>query len=91
MQLHDKLVSAAVAYDKRCERQELKRRIPVNIYRIAHILKAIDATVSAVARGADIRAALCERFNDRLLDAMLKAAGLPKASRGELHGFGAGS
>ena len=91
LSLHDKLISAAVAYDKRCERHEIKRGYVVNIYRIGHILNALDGAEKAIAAGADTRATLCGAFNDRLLDAMLKAAGLPKATRGELHGWGAGS
>lgn len=84
--LHAKLAAAALAYDERCAKRE---RMP-NIYRIGLILGAIERVEQDIAAGRSVRQALCDNFNDRLLDAMLKAAGLPKGSIGEVRGYGAG-
>jgi hypothetical protein len=91
MTLHDKLVHAAVLYDQRMEQQETRRGLRVNIYRIGLILKAIENAEAAIASGKTVRQALCEFFNGRLLDRMLKAAGEPKGSTNEIRGYGAGS
>lgn len=88
MDMRDKLVSAATAYDQRCEAQERRRRYPVNIYRLGHILGRIDEVMADIEAGASPRAALLAAFNDRLLDALLKAVGEPKFTRDEMLGQG---
>jgi hypothetical protein len=80
--LHDRLTRAALVYDERCAKRE---RVP-NPYRIGHILGGIERAEQRIAAGATVRAALCASFNDRLLDAMLKAAGEPKATLAEVRG-----
>lgn len=87
--LHAKMASAALAYDERCRKRE---RSP-NIYRIRLILGAIEEVDQEIAAHGEhkVRQILCNHFNDRLLDAMLKAAGLPQATLGEIRGHGANS
>jgi hypothetical protein len=80
--LHDRLARAALAYDKRCAKRE---RIS-NPYRIGHILGGVERAEQAIAKGATVRTALCACFNDRLLDAMLKAAGEAPATVAECRG-----
>lgn len=81
--LGDKLRHAATAYDKRCCARE---RMP-NIYRLGHIFSRIAECEADIAAGADVRATLCDGFNDRLLDVMLKAAGCERATLDEVRGI----
>ena len=89
--LHDRLISAATAYDRRCEAAEVRQRVSVNIYRLAHVFGGIERAEQRLAKGATVREALCASFNGRLLDVMLKAAGEPKGTLGEIRGYGAGA
>jgi hypothetical protein len=84
MDLHSKLVSAAVEFDRK---QSTKRGY--NIYALPQYLQAIESAEECIAKGADVREVLCGHFNDRLLNAMIKAAGLPRATDAECRGNGA--
>ena len=85
MDLHSKLVSVAAEYDRK---ESTKRGY--NIYALAHYMEAIQSVDACLAKllfsanpQDDVRRVLCGHFTGRLLDQMLKAAGLPKSSVGE--------
>lgn len=75
--LRAKLAHAATAYDRR--RQNRKGHNP---YALPQYFAAIDNAVFLMAAGSTPRKALCEVFNDRLLDCLLKAIGESVAVRG---------
>jgi hypothetical protein len=79
--LHNKLVDAVTAYDRK---QESKRGY--NRYALAQYLARVQEVSADIAKGADIRAAITAGFTGRLLDACLKAVGLPKSSDSEQRG-----
>jgi hypothetical protein len=77
------LVHAATRYD---EKQSKKKFY--NHYALAQYLRRIDDVCADLDAGADMRAAIVAGFTGPLLNAMLKAADLDKASRDEASGFG---
>ena len=79
MDLQTTLASAATQYDIK---QSTKRGY--NPYGLGLYLEAVERAVKAVEQGSDVRTALLRCFNDRLLDAMLKAVGEPKATAEEI-------
>ena len=78
------LVHAATQYDMRAEaRARRSRHGSHSIYALGHYLRGIDEACAAIEAGATARDALLGVFNDRLLDAMLKAIGEPKFTADE--------
>lgn len=70
MNLHDRLIAAATAYDRK---QSTKRGY--NPYALGIYFERIDAVCQDIDHGKPVRQALLDGFNDRLLTIMLKAAG----------------
>ena len=68
--LERRLLSAVSAYDRRRE-----GRRGHNPYALPLYLQGVDDVMDLMSKGATLRAALEEVFNDRLLDACLKAVG----------------
>lgn len=73
------LVHAAIVYDSR----EAKKRF-YNPYAFSHYMSSINDVMELIEDGSSVRGAIFRRFNDRLLDHMLKAAGQPKAAIEEI-------
>lgn len=76
--LHSKLAHAVTDYDRK---QEGKRGY--NRYALSQYLRAVHETVADIDLGKAPRRALVDHFSGRLLDATLKAAGLPSSTRDE--------
>lgn len=79
MTLKDKLISAATAFDAKQSRKRFYNPCALGIY-----FERIDEVCADIERGADPRSAIMAGFSDRLLTAMLKAAGLPDFTRDEM-------
>lgn len=78
--LHTRLVHALTRYDRQ---QESKRGY--NPYALGLYLEGVKKVEEATEfHGVDLRSALVSAFSDRLLDVVLKACGLPKATQDEL-------
>jgi len=58
-----KLISALIAYDRRTAKSEERHGIPVNIYRLSHLLKAAQDLNDAVIDGADPALSFKIKFN----------------------------
>lgn len=71
-EIRDRLVSAAVEFDRRAS-----RRPGHNPYALAHYLGAISDASSDMGYGDSLEDAIRANFCDRLLTAMEKAAGIP--------------
>ena len=74
-----RIVCALTEYDRRAS----KRR-GHNPYALSHYFAALQSADERIADGTALRPALCRSFTDRLLDCVLKAAGLPLATRDEI-------
>jgi len=81
--LKDTLIHAVTAYDRK---QSTRRGY--NPYALGQYFQRIDEVCLDIEAGAEPRAALMAGFNDRLLDVLLKAAGLPVSTRPELDAKG---
>lgn len=79
--IQTRLVHSLTRYDRQ---QETRRGY--NPYALGHYLARVDLVLSELANGADLRSTLVRNFNDRLLDVVLKACDLEKATREELRG-----
>jgi hypothetical protein len=66
--MKQKLVNALTDYDRR---QSTRRGY--NPHALALYFEALDDVMVAVEQGVDIRKALADSFNDRVLDACLRA------------------
>ncbi len=78
MDVRDKLIHAATAYDRRQARG--KRYNP---YALAQYFQRIDEVMADIEAGATPREALLAAFSDRLLDALLVGIGEPKFTMDE--------
>lgn len=75
MTMRDKLVSAVTAWDRK---QSTKRFY--NPYGLGIMLGGVDDVVQDIEKGIDPRKAIMRRFNDRLLDHILRSVGFPVAT-----------
>jgi hypothetical protein len=66
--MKQKLVNALTDYDRK---QSTRRSY--NPHALALYFEALDDAMAAVERGCNIRKALADSFNDRVLDACLRA------------------
>jgi hypothetical protein len=73
MNIKNKLIAAASAYDRR-----RANKPGYNIYALAQYFTRIDEVLTDIDAGATPRAALLAAFSDRLLDALLVGIGEPK-------------
>ncbi len=79
-----RIVSALTGYDNK---QASNKRGLYNPWALPQYFKAVDAAEERIAGGKDLRTAICYSFNGRLLDVVLKAAGLAKATNDEIKGW----
>lgn len=79
-----KMRSAICNYDERERAKAQRAGRPHNIYGLPLMCEALTETQAAVKAGADLRAAILERFNGRLCDTLLRAVGLPIQTDDEL-------
>lgn len=77
------ILTAITAYDRRREGKP-----GYNPYALPQYLGALQTADRRVDAGDTLRIALTNSYNDRLLDAVLKAAGEAPATRDELRGWG---
>ena len=77
MTLKQKLDHAVTEYDRKQYAKSLKSKHGYyNHYALGIYLGRVDDCCQVIEAGADIRKTLEDNFNDRLLDCVLKAAGL---------------
>ena len=77
MTLKEKLNHAVKEYDRKQYKKSLQsKRGYYNEYALGIYLGRVDDCCQVIEAGADIRKTLEDNFNDRLLDCVLKAAGL---------------
>lgn len=69
--------SLKLRLERAAVRQDRRLRQPRAASGLAIIFGRIDTACANIANGADVATELRSQFNDRLLDAMLKAAGVP--------------
>lgn len=79
--IQTRLVHSLTRYD----RQQEQRR-GHNPYALGQYLARVDLVISELANGADLRSTLVRSFSGHLLDVVLKACDLEKATREELRG-----
>jgi hypothetical protein len=89
MTRHSKMVSAVTEFDKaeqtRYTRARAKGKVSYyNIWALPQYLGAIERAEESIAQGTPVRAAVVQCFSGRLLDAVLRAIGEPKATLSEL-------
>ena len=70
--LEVRLTMAVTEYDRK-----LEAKGNINFYRLGIILKQLDKVHEEIAEGKSVGRALFDNFNDRLLTALEKAAGVP--------------
>lgn len=80
MNIKDKLIHALTEYD----RKQSKRRA-YNPHALGIYFNRLDEVCADIDRGASVRQALLNGFNDRLLDVCLKAVGEPLYTRDQMH------
>jgi alkyl hydroperoxide reductase subunit AhpC len=73
-----KLVHAVTEHDRKAAKG--KR---YNMWALPQYLRAIDEAMFLIDDGLSVRAALCQHFSGRLLDAVLKAVGETKSTDAE--------
>lgn len=78
-----RMLMAVTAYDRRRENKP-----GYNPYALPQYCAALQLVDKKVAAGDTLRVAITSSFIDRLQDAVLKAAGLPKGTTDELRGWG---
>lgn len=75
---HLKLSTALIEYDKKESRKKSYNRFAMGIY-----IQALHEVDEMLDNGIDLRDAILECFNGRLLDYLLKSVDLPLASQVE--------
>lgn len=73
-QISRKLAQAVLHYDVKQEKKRYYNPAGIRLY-----LEAVDRVMDDVARGVDLERAIHARFNDRLLDFVLKHMGFEVA------------
>ena len=76
-----KLQTAAVNEDKRLTKQEVKRGLRPNIWRMGHYLAAIQGIDEDVDNGITIERSIAERTNGRFENLLRKAVGLSELDK----------
>ncbi len=85
LQIHWALASTLTQYDRlEAEKARKNPRHYHNLYALGHYLGALQLVDDAIEMGVDVRTALLECFNGRLLDRLLAEIGEPRATRDEL-------
>ena len=70
------LFLAASRYDAAQDKRDAKHGLAPNVYRFGLILERLDRAQQARAAGASLARSLYDNFNDRLLTALERAAGV---------------
>lgn len=80
-EIQARLVHALTAYDSKQSTRKGHNPYALGIY-----FQRVDEIIADIKAGADVRAAICAGFSDRVLDVVLKALSLPLASKSESSG-----
>ena len=73
-QIDQKLAQAVLHYDVKQEKKRYYNRHALTLY-----LNGVDNVMADIARGVDLESAIRARFNDRLLDFVLRHMGFEVA------------